>query len=136
MGNMINLDIQCGKVVEVEEVEGSNFLFKEQVCFGNEEKIQIVSGIRGMISKEDFLGKNFLFLRNIKPIKLMGNASQGMILVAKSNSGSEEELVKLLPEISPGDSLCFEGKKEPITKLKGSKITSEMAKLKINLAGF
>nr|AJA32500.1 methionyl-tRNA synthetase [Nosema pernyi] len=77
------LNIQVGLIKEVEEVEGSDNLFLEKVDFGN--TLQIVSGVRQLISKEDFVGHKFLFITNIKPSKVMGIPSNGMILCGKED---------------------------------------------------
>jgi methionine--tRNA ligase beta chain len=75
------LNIQVGLVKEVEEVEGSDKLFLEQVDFGN--TLQIVSGVKQLISKDDFVNHKFLFITNIKPSKVKGIPSNGMILCGK-----------------------------------------------------
>ncbi len=75
------LDLREGKVLSVEEVEGSSKLYKLMVDIGEER--QIVSGIaKNYPNKEDLIGKTVVVIANLKPVKLMGIESQGMILAA------------------------------------------------------
>ncbi|KAF9764235.1 Methionine--tRNA ligase [Nosema granulosis] len=99
------LKIQVGLVTEAKEVEGSDKLFLETVEFGD-KSIQIVSGVRPYISKEDFVGKKFLFLTNIKPGKVMGIESCGMILCGKE--GEKVCVIKVGDDIPSGTLLELE----------------------------
>jgi methionine--tRNA ligase beta chain len=75
------LDIRTGKVLSCEKVEGSEKLLKLEVDIGTEKR-QIIAGIAQYYSPEELIGKNFVFLTNLEPKKLMGLESQGMILCA------------------------------------------------------
>ncbi|MBT3249608.1 MAG: hypothetical protein HN846_00640 [Candidatus Pacebacteria bacterium] len=84
---MINIDdfakveIKVGLVTQAEDVEKSNKLIRLQVDFGKEELRTIFTGVRTFgYAPEDFTDKQFLFVTNLEPRKMMGEESQGMIL--------------------------------------------------------
>ncbi|MDP3788401.1 MAG: methionine--tRNA ligase [Candidatus Chromulinivorax sp.] len=76
------LDLRIGTIVECEIVSGSDKLLKSQVDFGELGMRQILSGIRKSYGPEDMVGKQALFVVNLKPRKMMGHDSQGMMLLA------------------------------------------------------
>ena len=76
------------KVLKAEKVEGSKKLLKLQLEMGNETR-QVVSGIAKYYTPESLTGKLVILVANLKPIKLKGIESQGMILAASN----EESLV-------------------------------------------
>lgn len=76
------LDLRIGTIVECEIVSGSDKLLKSQVDFGELGMRQILSGIRKAYGPEDMVGKQALFVVNLKPRKMMGHDSQGMMLLA------------------------------------------------------
>ncbi len=82
--------LRVAKVISAEAVEGSNKLLKLQVSFGNEER-QIVAGLQKYYAPEQLLGKKVVIVANLKPAKLKGIESQGMVLAA-----GEDEVVKVL----------------------------------------
>ena len=69
------------KVLEAEEVEGSDKLLKLKVSLGLEER-QIVAGIKKYYKPEELIGKKIVIVANLKPAKLKGIESQGMVLAA------------------------------------------------------
>jgi methionyl-tRNA synthetase len=87
------VQLKIGKVLEAERVEGSNKLIKLQVDTG--ETRQIVAGIARVYTPEDLVGRKIVVVTNLKPAKLMGVESQGMLLAATDDSG---EPVILVPE--------------------------------------
>ena len=80
-----SLDIRVGTVLEVEEVPKSRNLLKMQVDIGEEKPRQIVSGIKNWYSIEDLKGSKIVVLVNLKPRKIMGIESKGMLLAADVN---------------------------------------------------
>ncbi|KCZ75973.1 hypothetical protein H311_03036 [Anncaliia algerae PRA109] len=80
-------DIRVGKINEIVPALNSEKLFVEQVMF--EKERQIVSGLRDKFDELQLLTKTFLFLINIKPRKIGGNLSEGMILCAKNDTDLE-----------------------------------------------
>lgn len=79
------LDIRAGTVLSAEEIEGSEKLLKLSVDFGDFGKKQILSGIKLWYKPEDLEGKQYIFILNIEPRKMMGLESQGMILAVDSD---------------------------------------------------
>lgn len=76
------MDIRVGTVVKAERIEGSNKLLKLMVDIGEERPRQIVAGIAKTHKPEELVGKQVVVLANLKPAKLMGVTSEGMILAA------------------------------------------------------
>ena len=68
-------------MLEAEEVEGSDKLLKLKVSLGLEER-QIVAGIKKYYKPEELIGKKIVIVANLKPAKLKGIESQGMVLAA------------------------------------------------------
>ena len=78
------LELKIGKVIQVEDIPGSNKLLKLTVDFGDEKRI-IVAGIKQQYKPEDLLNKKFVFVTNLQRKKIMGIESQCMILAAEDN---------------------------------------------------
>ena len=78
------VDIRIGQVKEAEKIEKSDKLLKLQVDIGSETR-QIVSGIANYYSPEDLIGRKVVVLVNLKPAKLFGTLSEGMILATGDN---------------------------------------------------
>lgn len=93
--DVIKVDMRIGEIVECEIVEGSEKLLKSQVDFGELGKRQIFSGIRKHYSPEDLIGTQGVFIVNLKPRKMMGMMSEGMMLFA---AGEDDALSKLMPD--------------------------------------
>lgn len=76
------LDIRVGRVLECEKVPKSDKLLRFKLEVGSETR-QILSGIAKYHKAEELIGKNVIFIANLKPRKIMGLESQGMILSAE-----------------------------------------------------
>lgn len=76
------LDLRVGTVTECIEKEGSEKLLKLTVDFGEEGTRTIFSGIKKWYTPEDLKGKQFIFVFNLAPRKMMDEESQGMLLAA------------------------------------------------------
>lgn len=74
------LDLRVGKIIDCVQKEGSNKLLRLTVDFGEDGKRNILSGISIYYKPEELTGKQFIFILNLEPRKLMGEESQGMIL--------------------------------------------------------
>lgn len=104
-GNLINIDdfkkvnLKVAKVIECEAVAKSKKLLKLKLKIGDVEK-QIVSGISEHYKPEDLIGKLIVIVDNLKPSKLMGIDSEGMLLAAKQNG--ELRIVTIDGEIETG----------------------------------
>ena len=81
------VQIQVGEVLECEKLKKSKKLLVSQIRVGNEVR-QIVSGIANYYSPEDMVGKKVAVITNLKPAKLCGVESQGMILAAGDDEGN------------------------------------------------
>ncbi len=81
------VQLQVGEVIACEEVPKSKKLLCSQVKIGSEVR-QIVSGIKAHYSPEDMVGKKVVVVTNLKPAKLAGVESQGMILCAEDAEGN------------------------------------------------
>ncbi|GBE37334.1 methionine--tRNA ligase [bacterium BMS3Bbin07] len=92
INDFAGVELKVGKILEAERVKGSNKLIKLQVDTG--EQRQIVAGIGKVYSPEQLVGKKVVVVANLKPAKLMGIESRGMLLAA--NDG--EKLVLVTPE--------------------------------------
>ena len=92
--DFMKLQFQVGKIIACEEVPKSKKLLCSKVQIGNEVK-QIVSGIKAHYSAEEMVGKRVMVLVNLKPAKLAGVLSEGMILCAENEQG---ELAIMVPE--------------------------------------
>jgi len=79
MSEFARLDLRIGKIVNAERIEGSKKLIKLDVDVGDEMR-QLVAGIAEDYIPEDLIGKLVPILVNLKPAKLMGVESRGMIL--------------------------------------------------------
>ena len=88
------LQFQVGEIIACEAVEKSKKLLCSQVKIGSQVK-QIVSGIRKYYSPEEMVGKKVMVLVNLKPAKLAGVLSEGMLLCAEDADGN---LALLTPE--------------------------------------
>ncbi len=80
------LEIKIGTIESVEEIEGSEKLYKFTINLGEETR-QILGGLKPSYQKEELLGKQVLVLDNLEPRKMMGLESQGMILAASDSEG-------------------------------------------------
>jgi methionine--tRNA ligase beta chain len=76
------LDIRIGTVSEVEKVPGSDKLYKLQVDIGGELR-QIVTGLVDWYTADDLAGKVIAVVLNMKPAKIFGQWSYGMLLAAE-----------------------------------------------------
>ncbi len=79
MSEFARLDLRIGKIVNAERIEGSKKLIKLEVDVGNEMR-QLVAGIAEEYTPESLIGTLVPVLTNLKPAKLMGVESRGMIL--------------------------------------------------------
>lgn len=102
--DFMKMQFQVGKIIACEEVPKSKKLLCSKVKIGNEVK-QIVSGIKAYYSPEEMVGKKVMVLVNLKPAKLAGVLSEGMLLCAENEKG---ELALMVPEkdMPAGAEIC------------------------------
>lgn len=77
-------DLRVAEILTAENVKKSKKLIKMTVSLGSEERT-VVSGIAQYYKPEDLVGKHVIFVSNLKPAKLMGIESQGMVLAASKD---------------------------------------------------
>jgi methionyl-tRNA synthetase len=82
-----NVELKIGTVVVAEEVKKSKKLLRLEVDLGEEKPRQIVAGIKEYYTPKELIGTNVCVVSNLKPAKLMGMISEGMLLAAKDESG-------------------------------------------------
>ena len=102
--DFMKMQFQVGEIIACEEVKKSKKLLCSQVKIGNQVK-QIVSGIKSNYKPEDMVGKKVMVLVNLKPAKLAGVLSEGMILCAE---GLDGELALMTPDkdMPAGAEIC------------------------------
>ena len=102
--DFMKMQFQVGEIIACEEVKKSKKLLCSQVKVGSQVK-QIVSGIKSNYKPEDMVGKKVMVLVNLKPAKLAGILSEGMLLCAE---GLDGELALMTPdkEMPAGAEIC------------------------------
>lgn len=85
--DFMKVNLRVARIIEAEPLEGSDKLMKLQVMIG-EEKRQIVAGIKKKYGAMDLIGRQVIVVANLKPAKLMGHESQGMLLAADDVDGA------------------------------------------------
>ncbi|RMD05023.1 methionine--tRNA ligase [Clostridium autoethanogenum] len=98
------IDLRVAKVLKCENIKGSNKLLKFQLQMGKEQR-QVVSGIAKYYKPEELVGKYVVFVANLKPVKLKGEISEGMILSAASDDDSKLSILSLSDEIPSGSTV-------------------------------
>lgn len=96
------IDLRVVKVLACEPVKGAKKLLKLKVDLNGEER-QVVSGIAKYYKPEELVGKNVVLVANLKPVKLRGELSQGMILAAATDD--DQQLFVVNPGEIPTGSL-------------------------------
>ena len=102
--DFIKMQFQVGKIIECKAVEKSKKLLCSQVKIGSQVK-QIVSGIRKYYTPEEMVGKKVMVLVNLKPAKLAGVLSEGMLLCAENDKG-ELALMEPDKDMPSGAEIC------------------------------
>jgi methionyl-tRNA synthetase len=96
------LDLRVAKIIDAEKVPKSKKLIKLRISLGDEERT-IVGGIALYYSPEDLVGKKIIIIKNLKPRKLMGITSQGMLLAASNEE--EFSLLSLDRDVKEGSKI-------------------------------
>ncbi len=90
------IDLRVGKIIEVEDIEGADKLYKLDIDIGEEKPRIVCAGIKPYYEKQELEGKKIILFVNLSPKKLRGIESQGMILAACTEN--ETEVVLITPE--------------------------------------
>ncbi len=73
------VDLRVGKILEVEEIEGTDTLYLLTVDIGD-ETMKLVAGIKPLYEKQQLIGKTIIIVANLEPKKIRGIESKGMLL--------------------------------------------------------
>ncbi len=111
-----NVDLRVATVQEVAQHPDADKLYVIQLKVGDEDR-QIVSGLVGHYTPEELTGQNIILVYNLKPAKLRGIKSQGMLLAASTEDDKELEVL-FLPEAASGSRLFLDGEKAPVEEPK------------------
>jgi methionyl-tRNA synthetase len=100
--DFMKLDLRIATVLECEPVKKTDKLLKLRIDLGSEER-QIVAGIAKVYTPEELIGKQIVIVANLKPVKLRGEESRGMLLA----TGDDLGVTLLAPEkaVKPGESV-------------------------------
>jgi methionyl-tRNA synthetase len=93
------LDLRVARILEASEIEGADRLLKLQIDLGGETR-QLVAGIKKSYQPDALVGKHIVVVANLKPAKLRGVESQGMLLAASTDDGPV--LATFEKEVAPG----------------------------------
>ncbi|MGL4389119.1 MAG: methionine--tRNA ligase subunit beta, partial [Brevinema sp.] len=94
--DFMKIDLRVAEIISAEIPENSKKLLKLQVKVGSEQR-QIMAGIKEFFAPEELVGKKIVIVYNLKPAKLAGELSEGMLLAASTEDKSSLFLV------NPGD---------------------------------
>ena len=81
------IELRVGTIEACEPIPKSDKLYRLQVNFGSEGTRQILSGIKQFFAQEQLVGKQAIFVFNLKPRIMMGFESHGMLLIATDDKG-------------------------------------------------
>ncbi|MCF7944893.1 MAG: class I tRNA ligase family protein, partial [Spirochaetia bacterium] len=136
------IDLRVAKITEVQRHPEADKLYIETINFGNSESAaaesvdgnsstaesseerQIVSGLVPFYSEEELLGHHIIVVYNLKPAKLRGVKSQGMLLAAESSGENDEKTIEVIfaDNLEPGTRIFLEGEQLPESTPKKLKI--------------
>jgi len=97
--DFMKVQLKAAKVLSAERVPKSEKLLKLQVSLGSEQR-QIVAGIGKKYEPDTLIGKTIVIVANLKPAKLMGIESQGMVLAA--GDSEVRGLATFIEDVEPG----------------------------------
>ncbi len=111
------LDLRVARITSVKKHPSADKLYIEEIDVGELGKRQIVSGLVPYYKEEELIGKKIIIIANLKPAKLRGEISQGMLLAAENKEGRVGLI--LAQESKPGSKIIIkETKQEPEEQLK------------------
>lgn len=97
------LDLRVAKVVEISDHPNADRLYVLKVDLGEEEPRTLVAGLKGYVEKEEMLGKKIIVVANLKPAKMRGIMSNGMLLAAEDDD--EVSLLTIMKDLPPGSKI-------------------------------
>ncbi len=102
------IELRVAKIVEISRHPQAEKLYIEKLDDGSGEERQIVSGLVPYYTEEELRGRNIILVANLKPAKLRGVKSQGMLLAASDGGKSRVEVI-FADHCQPGDLVVLEG---------------------------
>jgi methionyl-tRNA synthetase len=99
------LDLRVAKILEVENVEGADRLYKLTIDLGNRKRT-LVAGLKEHYTQEELRNKKVIVFTNLEPRKIKGIESQGMILAAVDEENSQVQLLQSDKDIKIGSKVC------------------------------
>ena len=96
------LDINVGEIIEVQRIPKTEKLYKLQVDIGSGKSIQIVTSLVPYYTEAELKGQKIIVLVNLKPTKFGGEISEGMLLCAEEEDGSNCVLLTVQKDIESG----------------------------------
>ncbi len=108
------IDLRVARIVKIERHPKADKLYIETLDDGSGKERVIVSGLVPFYKEEELLGRQIILVHNLKPAKLRGVESAGMLLAASTSGPEGKELVEVLdaPHAQPGDRVYLEGFKD------------------------
>ncbi|KAF6205392.1 hypothetical protein GE061_019563 [Apolygus lucorum] len=101
------LDMRVGKIVEIKKHPDADALYVEQVDIGKPNLITVVSGLVKHVPIEEMQDRLVVILCNLKPAKMRGTLSEGMVMCA--STPEKVEVLRPPPSSVPGDVISVEG---------------------------
>jgi len=98
------LDLRVAEIQNVEDIPGADKLYKLNISVGDESRT-ICAGIKEHYTKEELQGKKIIVLTNLKPRKLKGIESQGMLLAASNPDHTTISLIYPDQNMEPGSTV-------------------------------
>lgn len=96
------MKFKVGRILSAERMPRTEKLYRLQVDVGGERPLRIISSLVPYYSKDELKDKNIVVFTNLKPTKFSGEVSEGMLLCAEKEDGSECVLLTVEKEIAPG----------------------------------
>lgn len=90
--------LKVGQILNVEDIEGKDKLYKLTIDLGEAETRTLLAGIKMHYTKEELFGKQIIVVANLEPKKMGGLVSQGMLLAACEKQGDIEVISLLMPD--------------------------------------
>ena len=95
------LDLKTAKILDVEDVEGADRLYKLTIDLGNEKRT-LVAGLKTHYTKEELKNKNIIVFTNLEPRTIRGIESKGMILAAVDEENNQVKMLMSDEDIGVG----------------------------------
>lgn len=111
-----SLDVRVGKIVEAWEHPDSDKLFCERIDVGEAEPREIASGLRAHYALDDLQGRSVLVVCNLKPAKLAGFPSSGMVFCASSADKGKVEFLDPPASAQPGDRVLTQAEADALAR--------------------